>query len=530
MGIGTAYKAYTKAKPEMARATLEYLTGPARGTATWIGGDAIDVSISDIPILQILPAQSEPSAHNIIARFHRAENSYEVEAISGNSIWINGERVTSKLLKPRDMIEFGENGPLCRFNLHRDDMPLRKTVADIFYDCVDYARVSRRPISQRMQRAAINLFHSLASQTTWLFRLGFTAILLILSAAVFQQMHSANQLRAQIESGDHRLEEFAGVLARAREEALRPGDLAALRKELSRDMSNTTQRISALEARSEASARIITTAASSVVFLQGAYGYREIETGRMLRHAVDDDGKPLLNVLSQPMLTLEGEGPVAERQFTGTAFIVSESGALLTNRHVAIPWEHDSRSQAMEQRGMEAELLKFIGYLPGVVQPFEVTLAKASNQADLAVLTCSGITQEIPRLVLGVDSPNLGDEVIVMGYPTGLRSMLAQTGSQFVDRLREDETQTDFWAVANRLSEGSFIHPLSSRGIVAQVTQATVVYDADTTHGGSGGPVLNTEGKVVAVNAAIIPDYSGSNLGVPVAFVRQLLEEAGITL
>jgi len=65
---------------------------------------------------------------------------------------------------------------------------------------------------------------------------------------------------------------------------------------------------------------------------------------------------------------------------------------------------------------------------------------------------------------------------------------------------------------------------------VAQVADATVVYDADTTHGGSDGPVLNTDGKVVAVNAAVIHNCSGSNLGVPISFARRLLDEAGIRL
>lgn len=530
MGIGTTQKDQEKAASPVARATLEYLTGPARGTAAWLGGDALDVSTSDTHILQISPSNSEQSDLNVIARFHRAEDSYEMEAMEGKDIWINGERIQSKLLKSRDMIEFEENGPLCRFNLQKQGDRLRKTVADIFYDCVDYARVSRRPVSTRIQRATTNLFGSLASQTTWLFRLSVIVILGTLTAVVYQQMRSADQLRAQIESGDDRLEEFAGVLARTREETLRPGDLVALREKLSEDMSDTTERITALEARSEASARVIRTAATSVVFLQGAYAYREIETGRMLRHVVDKSGKPLLTPLSQPLLTLQGEGPVAERQFTGTAFIVSENGALLTNRHVAIPWENDSRSEAMKQKGMEPVMLKFIGYLPGKVAPFDVKIAKASDDADLAILNCSEVTEEISRLELGDDSPELGDEVIVMGYPTGLRSMLAQTGSQFLDQLREDSAEPDFWAIATRLAKEHFIHPLSSRGIVAQVTHATVVYDADTTHGGSGGPVLDADGKVVAVNAAIVPDYSGSNLGVPVKFVRQLLDEAGITL
>ncbi len=35
-------------------------------------------------------------------------------------------------------------------------------------------------------------------------------------------------------------------------------------------------------------------------------------------------------------------------------------------------------------------------------------------------------------------------------------------------------------------------------------------------------------GNVVAVNAAILPEYGGSNLGVPAAKLRALLDEAGL--
>ncbi len=114
-----------------------------------------------------------------------------------------------------------------------------------------------------------------------------------------------------------------------------------------------------------------------------------------------------------------------------------------------------------------------------------------------------------------------------MGYPTGLRSMLAQTGDAFIEKLQAGEN-LDFWAVAARLSEEQFIRPLASRGIIGQVTQATVVYDAETTHGGSGGPVLDINGNVIAVNAAIIPEYGGSNLGIPAEYARRLLEDAGV--
>ncbi len=114
-----------------------------------------------------------------------------------------------------------------------------------------------------------------------------------------------------------------------------------------------------------------------------------------------------------------------------------------------------------------------------------------------------------------------------MGYPTGLRSMLAQAGAAFVEQLQKTG-ETGFWTTAARLAEAGQIAPLASQGIVGQVTQATIVYDAETTVGGSGGPVLDVSGAVVAVNSAVLPEYGGSNLGVPVTRVRALLADAAL--
>ncbi len=510
-------------------AAFEHLTGPSRGTATWLNSSAatLDVLLGERRRVRVSEADGALGDEVVVARLHRAGESYEIEALEDQPLWVNGDRVSSKKLEHRDVIEFGQKGPLSRFELLSDGSREPKSVSDIFGDCVDYVRVSRRPILVRLGCALRDMLRGFTLETTVLFRISVVVAIIILAAVTVELGRVNLQLQQQIRSEAERLEAVSSALTRARKEALSPGDLNALRQELSHRLTAATERLAMLEERTEASARVIASAMRSVIFLQGAYGFRDKESNRMLRYMVDDVGQVLLSPRGQPLLTLEGDGPVAERQFTGTAFIVTESGVLVTNRHVALPWEEDAGIEGLALQGMEPELIKFIGYLPEVTEPFPVKLLKFSEDADLAVLQCSGVTDGLPHLNIGDKPPKPGDEVIVMGYPTGLRAMLAQTGKAFIEELQESE-DLDFWQIAARLSEEKFIRPLASRGIIGQVTQAAVVYDAETTHGGSGGPVLDIDGNVIAVNAAIIPEYGGSNLGVPADRVRRLLREAGV--
>lgn len=507
-------------------AALEFLTGPARGTANWLNGTKLDVSLDSDRTVRIGEAGSDRTEDHAVARLHRSEDTYEIEALGEQPLWVNGVKVSSIRLKQRDLIELGESGPLFRFRLYPEGSPVRKSVADIVCDCVDYARISRRPLGGRLRAACADLLTNLTLRTTVLFRVSVILSILALVAITYAQYRSSVRMQQQVESESLRLETFSRALYQAQQEALSSADLVTLRQEMDRNLSAASERLEALEQRSTASGRVISSAKQSIVFLQGAYGFRNKETGQMLRHSVNEEGRPLLSPRGQPLLTLEGDGPIAERQFTGTAFVIAETGVLLTNRHVALPWEDDASVQALAEQGLAPVLIKFIGYLPNTPESFDVALLKASDNADLSLLQFGGAGEIIPTLVLGA-TPKPGDEVIVMGYPTGLRSMLARTGNAFIEELQSG-AELNFWAVAARLAKERFIQPLASRGIVGQVSPAAIVYDAETTHGGSGGPVLDMNGRVVAVNSAIIPEYGGSNLGVPVRFVRQLLRDAGI--
>lgn len=514
---------------QSATASLEILTGPARGTASWLTGPTLEVSLNDADMIRVAEAGSNPLENGVVARLHRSGASYEIEALAQTPLWINGELVESKQLEQRDLIEFGEKGPLSRYRLHHQGGRLRRSLGDMLDDAIDYTRVSRRPRIARWQIALRDFSRDFAFETTALFRVAVVIALLILGIIAYQQYRAGIMLQQQAETSAHRLEDFALNLTRTKEEALRPADLNQLRQELRHSLSAAAERLEQLEQRSAASIRVIAEATRSIVFLQGAYGYRDIQSQRMLRYQTDGDGRPLFSLRGQPLLTLEGEGEIARREFTGTAFLVNSAGALLTNRHVALPWEDDGSFEALTAQGMEPVIIRFLGYVPDIERAFPVELLKASEQTDLALLTCGEVVEELPYLKLGNRPPQPGDEVIVMGYPTGLRAMLAQTGDSFLAELQRDDS-LGFWEVAERLSKAQFIRPLASRGIIGQLSEATVVYDAETTHGGSGGPVLDINGEAIAINTAIIPEYGGSNFGLPVVYARSLLLEAGVEI
>lgn len=498
---------------------IVHLSGARRGTTQRLRSDTLRIGTG--PEVEVHVAH-EPAVASRHATLVRRDNTYEIEAEPDRPIWVNGEAVEDRQrLASGDVLEIGRDGPILRFRLYPPGSRAYKSAAEAFSDCIACARHSgQSPVG----KAAVLLAgtpRELATQTSRLFRgtviLGMLGLILLVASLV----RSYTRLEDRLAEEELRITGINELLASSEGE-ITVDDLDAVRLEL----DTAIERVEALEARTDAPARVVAGASRSVVFLQGSYGFNEPGTGKPLRFAgIGKDGLPLRAQDGAPIVGLGGNGPPLEAMFTGTAFVATEDGLLLTNRHVALPWAFDEAAKAITRQGLVPVMRRFRGFLPELEEPFDVRLVAASSNADLAVLACSRVTHRVAALGLADTPPDPGDEVIVLGYPTGIRALLARADERLVNELAAS-AQMDFWTIAQRLSGAGHIAPLASRGIVAQVTPTVVVYDAETTRGGSGGPVLDFDGSVIAVTSAIVPEFGGSNLGVVSTRVRDLLAMA----
>jgi len=494
---------------------IVHLSGARRGTTQRLRGDELRIGTG--PEAEIHVAH-EPAVASRHATLVRRNDTYQLETEPDKPVWVNGKPAEHRILASGDVLEVGRDGPLLRFRLYPPGSPAYKTPAEAFSDCVACARHSS---PNPMGRAAVLLAgtpREFATQTSIWFRA--VMVMGMVALVVFVALLARNYVRLEdrLEQEEMRVAGINELLEQSEQE-ITPDDM----KRVWIELSTALQRVQALEARTDAPSRIVAAASRSVVFLQGSYGFVEPMSQRPLRFAgIGPDGLPLRGPDGAPIVGLGGDGPVLEAMFTGTAFVASQDGLLLTNRHVAQPWNYDDAAKTVRSQGFIPVMTRFMGFLPGLEEPFDLRLVVASSYADLAVLACSAVTSRFAPLLMGETAPDAGDEIIVLGYPTGIRALLARADEEFVNELAAG-AQMDFWTVARRLSAAGHIAPLASRGIVAHVTPAVVVYDAETTRGGSGGPVLDFDGRVVAVTSAIVPEFGGSNLGVPAKRVRDLL-------
>jgi serine protease Do len=183
---------------------------------------------------------------------------------------------------------------------------------------------------------------------------------------------------------------------------------------------------------------------------------------------------------------------------TGTGFVVSADGLIITNRHLLRDWEYNHPRPGVTGRITKVEVI-FPGQKREQAWIAQLARLADSPEIDVAILKINSKT-DLPR-VHGVeaelDEIKQGDEVAVMGYPLGM-DLLQLTND---DRLE----------------------PSLSTGVVSRISHDTVQLHLSAYQGGSGGPVLDRRGHVIGILTANVGNAEDIAFSIPVSVAFELI-------
>lgn len=285
-------------------------------------------------------------------------------------------------------------------------------------------------------------------------------------------------------------------------------------------------RLKKLETENNIAHTIIDADERSVCLIHVVLAFRDHDTGSKLRYAgLTGSGDPETDQSNNPLVSLTGTGPEVHVDVFGTGFLASEDGQILTNHHVAEPWWQNDELKEMLDQGLEPEIVEMTAYFPGVTHGIPISTERISSAADVAVVkgNVAGLGIRSIALADGRDPAIGGSPVVLLGYPTGVNAILARTGASTLQAIA-DSSNDDPKQLMEELARHHLITPIVTQGHIGDVLPDKIVYDAQTTSGGSGGPLFNDQGQVIGINFAMVRDFGGSNFAIPVRFGESLLK------
>lgn len=268
-----------------------------------------------------------------------------------------------------------------------------------------------------------------------------------------------------------------------------------------------------------------------VCLIVGSTSFVERGTGRYLRYeSADKENETPVDQHGNLLVSVNGAGPPVQIEWTGTGFVVEE-GVIVTNKHVVQPTASDPFAQIMIRQGSaQPRLDSLVAFFPSIKTPFELKVERVSERYDLALCTFAQENAALPVLPISSDDIQsiTGEPVVLLGYPTGVDGLL-----QRIDESERKAIMTDHGRsaedVAMGLAERALVRPLTTTGVISDALPGRVVHSAHTTEGGSGGPLFDRDGRVIAINQAILTpvdggqSFGGSNFGVPIRAVSEFL-------
>ena len=295
---------------------------------------------------------------------------------------------------------------------------------------------------------------------------------------------------------------------------------------LQNQLTAVESRLQRLETEGQMAQTIIQSYQQSVCLIHVVLAFRDRATGARLHYAnVTSSGEPVTDEHNNPLVSLTGDGPEVRIDVFGTGFLAATSGQILTNHHVVEPWWQNDDLKEMLDQGLEPVITEMTAYFPGISHGIAITTEKISSAADVAVVRGNLSELGIKQIALaeGRGSAVSGGPVVLLGYPTALDAIMARAGAEALESIAT-ASKGDSKQMMEELARRHLIRPTATQGHIGDVLRDKIVYDAQTTSGGSGGPLFNNEGKVIGINFAILREFGGSNFAIPVGFGKLLLK------
>ncbi len=379
-------------------------------------------------------------------------------------------------------------------------------------------------VTEKMTRDAFNLERALKIGVGALFALALVVggIFLLFSRRADKESRRAYSVIAQLERGVQSEQKLLAATQKAREEMIANESAQPESPSVSPPATGVKAPASTLQSPES----VIRSYAPSVCLIHVSVGFVDKNSGQPLRYGgIGPDG-PYKDSDGNTVYTLEGRSPEVRADFFGTGFIAGPD-KILTNHHVAQPWWENDELGNVGQQGLRPVIATMTAYFPESPSGIHVEIAEISKDADLALLM--GKLSDLKRSTLKLDPRKeaaiSGQPLISLGYATGLSAILARASDDAVQDIVK-VSGGEPKGVIDELARRKLIRPLVTQGHIGDVLPDRLVYDAQTTSGGSGGPLINQSGQVVGVTYAIVRGFGGSNFGVPIRYAEPLLKAA----
>jgi putative serine protease PepD len=168
----------------------------------------------------------------------------------------------------------------------------------------------------------------------------------------------------------------------------------------------------------------------------------------------------------------------------GSGFVYDSDGHIITNQHVV--------------DGATSISVRFWNG-----KTYEAELVGSDPSTDLAVIKVDAPASQLTPLTLAdSNAVGVGDNVVAIGSPFGLENTVT---SGIVSALHRQMTSPNGFSIDDSIQT-----------------------DAAINHGNSGGPLLDTEGQVIGVNAQIESDSGGNDgvgFAIPSNTVKSIVSE-----